>query len=49
LGCKPANFVGVFNYLKWAYDIKASEVVRIMDDFPELALQNRQSMLTKKF
>jgi len=49
LGCKPSNLVGFFNYLKWEHEIKASEVVRILDDYPELALQNRQDMIKKKF
>jgi len=38
LACKPSNFVGMFDQLKINYGIKASEVVGILDDFPELAL-----------
>ena len=49
MGCKPSNFVGLFNYLKWNHDIKASELVGMLDQYPELALQNRQDMIRKKF
>jgi hypothetical protein len=38
LACKPSNFVGMFDYLKINYSIKATEVVKILDDFPELSL-----------
>ena len=43
------NFTGLFDYLKWNYNIKASQVVQILDDFPELALQNRRDLIHKKF
>lgn len=48
LGCKPSNFVGLFNYLKWHHEMKASTLVDMIDDYPELALQNRQDMIKKK-
>ena len=41
--------MGLFNYLKWHLNLKASIVVRIMDTYPELALQNRNDLITKKF
>ena len=41
--------VGLFNYLKWHHQIKASEVVKVLDAYPELVLQNRQDMIRKKF
>ena len=41
--------MGIFDYFKHHHDIKASEIVSIMDYFPELALQNRQDMMSRKF
>lgn len=49
LACKPSNFVGMFDYLKINYSIKAAEIVKILDDFPELSLQNRRDLLRLKF
>lgn len=45
LGCKPKNFVGLFDYLKRRHNVGAREVLSIMDKFPELALQNRQDLI----
>lgn len=41
LACKTSNLIGLFNYLKWNHKISATAVVSMLDDFPELALQNR--------
>ena len=49
LACKVSNFTGLFDYLKWNYNVKASQVVTILDDYPELALQNRRDLIHKKF
>lgn len=38
LGCKPQNFSGLFDYLKWHQKMKASDVVKLLDELPELAL-----------
>ena len=49
LSCKPSNVIGLFNFLKWHCSIKASDVVKIMDTYPTLILQNRHDLLKKKF
>jgi len=49
LGCKPKNFTGLFDYLKWKHNIGAREVISILDNYPEFALQNRQELIQKKF
>ena len=49
LACKVTNFTGLFDYLRKNYGIKAKKVVEILDDYPELALQNRRSLISKKF
>ena len=49
LAVKVSNFVGIFDYLKQHHNIKAGEVVKLMDDFPELALQNKNKLMMKKF
>lgn len=48
LGCKPKNFTGLFDYLKWKHNVGAREVISILDNFPEFALQNRQELIQKK-
>jgi hypothetical protein len=47
LGSKVSNFVGLFDTLR-VYDIKASEVVKIIDTLPEFALQNRRDLIRRK-
>ena len=49
LACKVSNFTGLFDYLKRHYNIKAQKVVKILDDYPEFALQNRRDLINKKF
>jgi hypothetical protein len=43
-----SSFLGLFNLLKWQLNISASEIVSMMDTFPELALQNRRDLMKKK-
>ena len=33
--------MGLFDYLKKQHDIKASEVVKMIDKYPEFILQNK--------
>jgi len=35
--------------LKHHHDIKAQEVIKILDTYPELVLQNRRDLIMKKF
>lgn len=48
LACKVSNFVGFFDYIKSVYGMPAKDVVKILDDFPELALQNRRHLIVNK-
>jgi hypothetical protein len=48
LGSKVSNFVGLFDYLRTEHRIKASEVVEILDNFPELVLQNKKDLIKRK-
>lgn len=35
--------------MKHQHDLKASEVIKILDQYPEMVLQNRRDLLKKKF
>jgi hypothetical protein len=48
LASKITNFVGLFDYLRTQYGLKASDVVEIMDAYPEFAYQNKKSLMQKK-
>ncbi len=48
LASRVSNFVGLFDLLRINHGIKASEVVEIIDAFPEFVLQNRKDLLRKK-
>jgi hypothetical protein len=48
LASKVSNFVGLFDLLKKNHNIKASEVVEIIDSYPEFILQNRKDLIRKK-
>jgi hypothetical protein len=43
-----SNFVGLFDMLRIQHKVKASDVVEIIDAFPEFVLQNRKDLLRKK-
>jgi hypothetical protein len=48
LASKVGNFVGLFDYLKSHHKIKASEVVELLEHYPEFVYQNKKSLLLKK-
>jgi phage terminase Nu1 subunit (DNA packaging protein) len=48
LASKVSNFVGLFDYLRLEHRIKASEVVEILDHFPEMVLQNKKDLIKRK-
>lgn len=48
LASKVSNFVGLFDLLKKNHNIKASDVVEIIDAYPEFVLQNRKDLIRKK-
>lgn len=48
LASKVSNFVGLFDFLKQRHNIKGSEVVQIIDAFPEFVFQNKKDLLRKK-
>jgi hypothetical protein len=41
-------YTGLFNYLTKFHQIKASEVVEIVDTFPDFSLLNRRELIKKK-
>ena len=41
-------FTGLFDLLKKQHKIKASEVVEIIDAYPEFVLQNKKDLLRRK-
>ena len=47
LGSKVSNFFGLFETLK-QYGLKSKDVLSILDDAPEFALQNRKDLLKRK-
>lgn len=40
--------VGLFDYLKQQHNIGASEVLEILEEYPEFIMQNRRDLLRKK-
>ena len=44
-----SNLVGLFDYFKKVHNIKAKQIVPILEAYPEMALQNRQNLIFKKF
>ena len=48
MASRVSNFVGLFDLLKSNYKIKASDVVEMIDAFPEFILQNRKDLIRKK-
>lgn len=48
LAIKTSSFTGLFDYLKTQWNIKASDVVQIIDHYPEFVFLNRSHMLRKK-
>lgn len=43
-----SSFVGLFDLLKKQHKIKASEVVEIIEAYPEFVLQNKKDLLRRK-
>lgn len=48
MASKISNFVGLFDYMRLAYQVKASEVVEILDEYPEFVFQNKKDLLRRK-
>lgn len=48
LASRVSNFVGLFDLLKKNFNIKAKDVVEIVDTFPEFILQNRKDLIRRK-
>lgn len=48
MASKVSNFVGLFDLLKQQHKIKASDLVSIIDSFPEFVLQNKKDLLRRK-
>jgi hypothetical protein len=42
------TFVGLFDYLRRSHNIKASEVVEILDVYPEFVFLNKKSLIQRK-
>ena len=47
LGSKVSNFFGLFESLKY-YGLSSKDVLKILDDVPEFALQNRKDLIKRK-
>ena len=47
MASKISNFIGLFDQLR-AYGVKASDVVDIIHQLPEFALQNRKDLIKRK-
>jgi len=43
-----SSFTGLFDLLKKQHKIKASDVVEIIDAYPEFVLQNKKDLLRRK-
>jgi hypothetical protein len=48
LASRVSNMVGLFDLLRKDLGIKATDVVQIIDAYPEFVLQNRKDLLRKK-
>eukprot|EP00356_Strombidium_inclinatum_P009900 CAMPEP_0170485584 /NCGR_PEP_ID=MMETSP0208-20121228/4828_1 /TAXON_ID=197538 /ORGANISM="Strombidium inclinatum, Strain S3" /LENGTH=178 /DNA_ID=CAMNT_0010759283 /DNA_START=729 /DNA_END=1265 /DNA_ORIENTATION=- len=48
LGAKLSNFKGIFDILKHM-GVPARDVIKVLDYYPEFALQNRENLLWKKW
>jgi len=48
LATKVTNFTGFMDYMKREHDLPAKTVIKVLDDFPEMALQNRRHIIRKK-
>lgn len=48
LASKVSNFVGLFDVLRLNHHIKASDVVEMIDHFPEFAYQNKKDLIRRK-
>jgi hypothetical protein len=48
LASRVSNLVGLFDLLRKDLGIKATDVVHIIDAYPEFVLQNRKDLLRKK-
>lgn len=49
LAIKVQSFTGFFDYMKRNHEIKATELRKILETYPELVLQNRRDLIHKKF
>lgn len=48
LASKVSNLIGLFDYLRTLHKIKASEVVEILNLYPEFVYQNKKDLLRRK-
>ena len=48
MASKMSNFVGLFDYFRLQHGIKASEIVEIINNFPEFVYQNKKDLIRKK-
>lgn len=48
MASKVSNFVGLFDLLRLNHQIKASDIVEMIDNFPEFAYQNKKDLIRRK-
>lgn len=48
MATRVRTFVGLFDYLRIFHQIKASDVVEIIDHYPEFVFQNKKDLLKRK-
>lgn len=48
MASKLSNFIGLFEYFRTNHNVKAKEVVKLINDFPEFVYQNKRDLLNKK-
>jgi hypothetical protein len=48
LASKVSNFVGLFDTLRLNHQIKAKDIVELIDNFPEFAYQNKRDLIRRK-
>lgn len=48
MASKVQTFIGLFDYLRSSWGIKAKEVVKIIDAYPEFSLLNKKELMRRK-
>lgn len=49
LAVRTKNFQGFFDFIKLKFKIPAKELLKILDHYPQMILQNRRDLIQKKY